>query len=317
MTKFEKFDLTHARHDPAHCLAPGLFRSLKRGERKSGKLNVVYEYGQGQKIEFSGPEPLGVDDLRVLQGLVATAGPSGLVLSPEPQTEAGLQLRIFMEPRWDAIRKDAMVVKGSYRALAREIGYANIEDTKRIRDCIERLWKVSIIASLSGGKRQGFRLLADYTSDDSRGSLFVALNPMIATAIMGGQHVRLNLDEIRSLKSDAARLIHQRLCGWVDPGKTRSVELDTLCSYIWPEPASNSSMRKRRQRARECLPELTYINWNVNEYAKGKFAITRPHHGNCHKDHVNRHESPRQPSRIDDANPFDGTGFTAAGKAHP
>ncbi|WP_268915883.1 replication protein C, IncQ-type, partial [Aeromonas caviae] len=33
-----------------------------------------------------------------------------------------------------------MVVKGSYRALAREIGYANPDDTKPVRECIERLW---------------------------------------------------------------------------------------------------------------------------------------------------------------------------------
>ncbi|MET3109463.1 hypothetical protein AAKU58_004320 [Oxalobacteraceae bacterium GrIS 1.18] len=39
------FDLTHARHDPAHCLAPGLFRSLKRGDRKKLKLDVTYPYG--------------------------------------------------------------------------------------------------------------------------------------------------------------------------------------------------------------------------------------------------------------------------------
>ncbi|TGH93470.1 hypothetical protein E5S34_22590 [Escherichia coli] len=29
-----KHSLSHVRHDPAHCLAPGLFRALKRGERK-------------------------------------------------------------------------------------------------------------------------------------------------------------------------------------------------------------------------------------------------------------------------------------------
>lgn len=62
------FDLTHARHDPAHCLAPGLFRSLKRGDRKKLKLDVTYPYGEGEQIEFSGPEPLGADDLRILQG---------------------------------------------------------------------------------------------------------------------------------------------------------------------------------------------------------------------------------------------------------
>ncbi|MDF4280622.1 replication protein C, IncQ-type, partial [Vibrio parahaemolyticus] len=113
-----KHSLSHVRHDPAHCLAPGLFRALKRGERKRGKLDVTYDYGDGKRIEFSGPEPLGADDLRILQGLVAMAGPNGLVLGPEPKTEGGRQLRLFLEPKWEAVTADAMVVKGSYRALA-------------------------------------------------------------------------------------------------------------------------------------------------------------------------------------------------------
>lgn len=53
-----KHSLSHVRHDPAHCLAPGLFRALKRGERKRSKLDVTYDYGDGKRIEFSGPEPL-------------------------------------------------------------------------------------------------------------------------------------------------------------------------------------------------------------------------------------------------------------------
>ena len=136
-----KHDLTHARHGPVHCLAPGLFRSLKKGEqeRKRTKLDVVYDYGNGKRVEFSGPEPLGVDDLRILQGLVAMAGPYGLVLSPDLQTEAGRQLRLFLEPKWEAVQQNAMVVKGSYGSLASEVGYANKNDTQPIRDSIERL----------------------------------------------------------------------------------------------------------------------------------------------------------------------------------
>lgn len=158
-----KHSLSHVRHDPAHCLAPGLFRALKRGERKRSKLDVTYDYGDGKRIEFKGPEPLGADDLRILQGLVAMAGPNGLVLGPEPKTPGGQQLRLFLEPKWEAVTADAMVVKGSYRALAREVGYADIEDSRPIRECIERLWTVSIIAQ-NGRKRQGFRLIASNTS---------------------------------------------------------------------------------------------------------------------------------------------------------
>jgi hypothetical protein len=271
-----KFDLTHAKHDPAHCLAPGLFRSLKRGERKRSKLDVVYDFGDGNRIEFSGPEPLGSDDLRVLQGLVAMAGPGGLVLSPEPKTEAGRQLRLFLEPKWEAVQQDAMVVKGSYRALAREIGYANPDDTKPVRECIERLWKVSIIAQ-NGTKRQGFRLLSEYASDEQDGKLFVALNPLIARAVMGGRHVRIDMDEVRALQTDPARLMHQRLCGWIDPGKSGCVELDTLCGYAWPIQATNvNTLKTRRQAARKALPELAALGWTVREYAKNKFEISRP-----------------------------------------
>ncbi|NHX21726.1 replication protein C, IncQ-type, partial [Escherichia coli] len=120
-------------------------------------------------------------------GLVAMAGPNGLVLSPEPKTEGGQQLRLFLEPKWEAVTADAMVVKGSYRALAREIGYAEDGGSqfKAIRECIERLWTVSIIAQ-NGRKRQGFRLLAEYASDEAGGRLYVALNPLIAQAVMGG-----------------------------------------------------------------------------------------------------------------------------------
>jgi hypothetical protein len=271
-----KHDLTHARHDPAHCLAPGLFRSLKRGERKRGKLDVVYDYGDGKRIEFSGPEPLGVDDLRILQGLVALAGPSGLVLSPEPQTEAGRQLRLFLEPKWEAVQQDAMVVKGSYRSLAREVGYANIDDTRPVRDCIERLWKVSIIVQ-HGRKRQGFRLLSEYTSDEQDGKLYVALNPLITRAVMGGQHIRIDMVEVRSLQTDPARLLHQRLCGWIDSGKSGRVVLDTLCGYVWPEEVVNvNAIKKRRKTACKALAELAAVGWKLCEYSKGKWEIGRP-----------------------------------------
>lgn len=270
-------DLTHARHDPAHCLAPGLFRSLQRGERRRSKLDIVYDYGDGKRIEFSGPEPLGADDMRILQGLVAMAGPNGMVLSPTPQTEAGQQLRLFLEPKWEALQQDALVVKGSYRALAREIGYVNQDDTTHIRDCIERLWKISIIVQ-NGSKRQGFRVLSGYASDDNSGHLYVALNPLIAAAVTGSsKYVRINMDEVRALHSDPARLIHQRLCGWIDPGSTGRIELDTMCSYIWPDTTANpNTLKKRYQTARKALGELTQqLGWQIEEYAKKKFEIQR------------------------------------------
>lgn len=275
-----RYDLTHARHDKAHCLAPGLFRSLKRGDRHRMKLDVVYELDDGARVEFKGPEPLGSDDLRVLQGLVAMAGPQGMILTPTPRTAAGEQLRLSLEPRWDAVTANTLVVKDSFYALAREIGYSLTSGgtLRSIRESIERLWTISIIAQDSSGRRQGYRLLSGYASDTDRGKLYVALNPMLAKAVLGQlPHARINLSEVRSLKGDVARLIHQRLCGWLDPGQSARVGIDTLCGYAWPVPGqAGSSRRMRRKRIRTALSELVGLGWTVAEYARGKFAIGRP-----------------------------------------
>lgn len=276
------FDLTHARHDPSHCLAPGLFRSLKRGERKKLKLDVTYTFGK-DRIEFSGPEPLGTDDMRVLQGLVAMAATSGesgrgILLKPDTQSTEGEQLRLFLDLRWDAAEQDSMIAKGSYRQLAKELGYATDSGGafKTIRESIERLWKVSVIVQRAG-KRQGFRILSEYASDEDTGKLFVALNPRLADAIVGtSPHTRIELSEVRALQTDPARLMHQRLCGWIDPGKSGKTELDTLCGYVWPNEANAEAMKKRRQAVRRALLELAAIGWIVDEYAKGKFDIGRP-----------------------------------------
>jgi hypothetical protein len=277
-----KYELDHARHDPAHCLAPGLFRSLKRGDRKRGKLDVTYTYGK-DSIRFWGPEPLGADDLRVLQGLVAMAATSGtggrgIILSQEPKTDEGRQLRLWLDLKWEALEKDALVAKGSFRQLAREIGYAGDGGSqfKTIRESIERLWAVSVIVERDG-RRQGFRILSHYVSDEQESKLFVALNPRLAEALMGERpHTRINMAEVRALKTDQARLIHQRLCGWINPGKCGRVGIDTLCSYIWPDQASAEAMKKRRQTARKALAELADLGWKLSEYAKDKWEIRRP-----------------------------------------
>jgi hypothetical protein len=274
----QNYALTFAMHDPIHCLTPGLFRSLKRGERKLTKLEVSYEFGDGEKIEFSGPEPLGDDDLRVLQGLIAMAGPQGQPVMPSTVSQEGLSSRQKLELRWGAVEEESLIVKGSYRSLAREIGYAEIEKSKTIRDCIERLWKVSVIVQ-KDGKRKGFRLLADYASDEdipNDGQLFVALNPRLASAVLGDTFTRIDMNEVRQIKLGGTRLIHQRLCGWIDQGKARKVNVDTLCGYVWPDPVDETAMRQRRSRLKPLLAELSAIGWKVKELGKGKYEIKRP-----------------------------------------
>jgi len=128
--------------------------------------------------------------------------------------------------------------------------------------------------------------LADYHSDENSQGVHVALNPMLAGAILGeSRHVRISMAEIRTLRSEASRLLHQRLCAWINPGSARKVELTTLCGYIFVTEASASTTRKRLSRTREAISELDGIGWKVTEYSKGRYEIQRPT--------VNSHKLPR------------------------
>ena len=187
-------------------------------------------------------------------------------------------MRLLLDLQWDAKEQDAMIAKGSFRQLAYELGYATDSGGafRVIRESIERLWKVSVIIQ-RGSRRQGFRILSEYASDEDSGKMFVALNPRLAEAIVGQRpHTRIDMAEVRALQTDPARLIHQRLCGWIDPGKADEVKLDTLCGYVWPDEANLEAMKKRRQTVRKALVEIAAVGWTVNEYAKGKFKIKRP-----------------------------------------
>jgi hypothetical protein len=281
------FNLTHARVDPAHCLAPGLFRSLKRGERVTSKLDITYLFGDGCSVRFWGPEPLGADDLRVLQGLISMAAVSGedgrgISLTQTTSSEVGCSLRSRLDLQGLASQKDAIVVMGSFTQLGHEIGLSDKHgkvggsQINSMKNCVERLWATSVILDCHG-ERQGFRVLSQYASNEF--SLCVALNPKLFDAITGhSQHIRINLNEVRLLGSDVARLIHARLCGWINAGKSGKVGIDTLCAYVWQNGDTVDAAALKRQhhvKIRQALSELIGIGWLVDEYAKGKFEIKR------------------------------------------
>jgi len=105
-----------------HCLAPGLFRSLKRGECDVKKLRILYQFNEDTMIEFRGDEPLGVDDMRVLQGLVGMASlqikSARQVRTPIEAAEDRL-LRVKLELDCVSDDCDVLTVRGSFRQLAR------------------------------------------------------------------------------------------------------------------------------------------------------------------------------------------------------
>jgi hypothetical protein len=257
----------YAKHDPAHSLAPLLFRSLGPRDRKRQKLDVLWSPSTdvNRTYHFRGFEPLGADDLRVLQGLLALALLSRRRLTHMPKTEVGTALRVQMDFKLDAIRDDAIVVDTTFRQIAAAIGNANVDDSKNIRICIERLSSVNIVADDGKGRRRQFNLLSHYRSNTIASTVSVALNPFLAEAFSGEGHryVHLNMNEVRALDGDIARVLHQALCARVDVGRRKSFGLDTLMDYVWDPNTTSANKNQRRKRLKDALRELRKIGWEV------------------------------------------------------
>ena len=273
----KKHDLSYARHDPAHCLAPNLFRSLKRGERKKFKLDVTYHFGKNESMRFVGTELLGADDMRLLQGIVALGGPNGLLLTPEPTTEIGQQLRMFLDLDFEAIKQDGLIVCRGLSKLLTEVGMTDSGDNiKALKASLLRMSNTTILVT-KGQQKAAFHLMS-HAVNEADSKLWIALNPRIAGAILGRRpYTHIVMAEVRSLQTDPARLMHQRLCGWINPGKSGCIVLDNLCRYIWHDEATNPNTMKTRHRvARKALSELVSVGWTVTESVKDKWEIKRP-----------------------------------------
>jgi len=267
-------ELTHARFHPSYCTAPGLFRSLHKGQRKMEKLDVTYCWGS-YKMHFVGKERLGADDMRLLQVIVALAGPIGVTLSPDPTKAIPLALRHNLAVD-DGRPLDAIMLSCSASKLLAETGMTDGGgNTNILKASLTRMNSVTVIVTYDGAIAS-YKMLSHIFEGGSK-QLHIALNPMLADAVDNKPpFTRIELNEVRKLKSDAARLIHQRLCGFVNQGQTQKVGLDRLCSYAWGERANPATERKRRQRIPDAARSLSDCGWIVSEDGRNQFLISRP-----------------------------------------
>lgn len=259
------------------------------------RLDTTQDMGNGLKVRYLGPFPLTAFDLRVLQGLVALAGPRGRRVSdPGVPADDNKQRMALLEAATPNVMVpsdtgETLYIHESYARLAAEIGMraqksATIKGghyggsyAGPIRASLERLFATSIIVD-NNGERAGFRLISKLATSAKRGELWVLLNPRLSAAIAGGPHARIDMDEVRALQSDAARLIHQRLCALVFPGETRSFQLATMVEWIYVgEDVSDRGLRKRVAAARSAMEEIASLGWTAHFKARPPgVTISRP-----------------------------------------
>lgn len=270
--------LRFSKMDPALCSAPGLFISLpkEKNARKKRKLDITYDYGDCT-LKFMCFEPLAVDDLRFIQAIVAHAGPEGKMLREGSacQLQAGLwgKLRLADTSK----NADVLFIRVTEHRILASLGLSGGKNNyDALRKSLCRCSNLSINTRRGAQVLGGCQFLA-YADDEDTGELLIALNPRVtAVVIGGGRHVHINLEEVRQLKTDPARLIHQRLCSFVNPGKTKVVGINTLTSYAWLELAEGGAKRWRASRVRKAMHELAELGWLVETLGGDSFRIERP-----------------------------------------
>jgi hypothetical protein len=266
-----------AKHDRAHCSAPGLFRTFQPGERKKIQhFNITYRYNDETTLNFFGNEPLGADDMLFLQIFVAHGLTDGKMLSPPPKKKKLKKLESFPAPKPD-ISENVTGIKTSLNGVLQTAGLVNSgANMKTLKASLKRMSKITITLTkhkneVEREKEASYHLL-DYFYDEEDDSLCVTLDPQITTAIFGQSgFTLLDINEVLALETETARLIYQRLCTYADFGEDIFVSLDTLCSYVRPESEeiNPGTMRVRRLRVRKAMAEFQKIGWQVDEYKTG------------------------------------------------
>lgn len=287
----EKKRKTFALHDPAHCLAPGLFVSVGKQElKKLQHWNTTYYSARYKRtVKFEGFQLLGADTMRVLQGIIAIAGGLGAPISVGEQLELGLIPK--EQPPVGTILRPVSYVAFSSLQLLDTIGQGNSgQNIKHLKDCIDRLQNTFVTITEPDPNdpeniietRQPLISNRYYSIKDQRWSLY--LNYNITKSVFGIEgdelrsYVRINLDETKALTLDSASLMHQRICAIVSPGKSHLFNLDTLVGniYIDNQELDRKAIYKRRKQVKDGLLQLAKLpGWKVEEPNPGTYRVTR------------------------------------------
>jgi hypothetical protein len=282
----------HARLCRSLAMAPGLFRPLFDTTKKDRPELFVEIAEETGALTLEGPRALDAYDARTLTTLVALSGINGRTLSSKPKTPIEKLARTLLDPQ-GVCDADTILVMTSPTSILREMGTTRGKNTlNALTDSLRRLAGVTIRGAM-GKQDEPLHLIGFHNNEEpGRDRICVALNPVIAGAITGGQHARLDMNEQRAIKREPAFLLYMRLCAAIDwptgretktgdgLGDTKSFRLDALIPYVWPDKTDNqSTVRDRRRKLRVALNELSGLpHWTVREHVKDTFSIARLHH---------------------------------------
>jgi hypothetical protein len=105
--------------------------------------------------------------------------------------------------------------------------------------------------------------------EQATGKAVIVLNARFTAALLGGQFIRIELDEFRSLK-ERGRLLHMRLSVMIRQGKSLQIPIDDLAEKVYGEPPRDGRQKvDRRKYIRSALKDIDNLSgWECMETSK-------------------------------------------------
>lgn len=203
-------------------------------------------------IEVTGPLLNGFD-LMVLQGIIAMSALQGAAIIGEGRTpdERAHRKHYAADTSSENQLETLQYINFSTSELMSVIGLSGSgAHRKRVDVAIKALAGVMLFIFPTFADKHWTRylLLSGVQSTNHNGKWHqttVALNPRLTQIVVGAErhYTHIDLDEARVLGNDyAARILHQRLCAWIDHGISRDVGYEKLLSYLFWDDKTGKKM---------------------------------------------------------------------------
>ena len=278
------FIVDHARLDPSHCLADGLFKPLFRGSRTSCELDVHYSAKNSDLTScWFGPELLDIGDQSVFLAIHRLAAQAG---RPE-RVDQNHTNPAFVNVRGalnitthNAETMECLVLTTSPNEIASIIGVKLSGQAKtRILESLNRLSQVSHSIYKSSDPKTVLyqsKMLSVLTEN---GQTILGISPALSRAIVAAPSSFIDMREQRVLQSDITKRLHLWLSSWIGANNIaaeRTINLDLLIPHVWGNTGIEDALYSRRTALKTAIKELTTLTgWTctVNTTAAKKCEV--------------------------------------------
>lgn len=273
LQKIKRQDLTISMIDPLISGSLNLFRVTPRVITDCANLPPLHLGpasfgGSDLMIEARCTKPLTGEDLKVFQMLVSVAAVQRLrVIARDkvPYSHDERELLEAMHGTTDTRFPLHSRVELSLTNMLELLDWKTNQTYRdRLRESINRLSSVELTVHQDGQKEPDrYRLIScrhDLGASHKYRRTHVLLNPRQSQILNTPRHkpeerlqyVKIHLVESHLLSTNILRILHLRLCQWINPGACRTVSIKKLISYVTPSDSWIDQVETHLRTAGDC-----------------------------------------------------------------